>query len=102
RFAEVVDSVIQALNAASLALEPKKDITQSRVMIAATARATPCTAWAPPSGRTSPKVAVVAPHSTYPTAMNGRRRPTRSEAAPINSVAHVAVAADAATKTAIT
>ncbi len=99
RVCTVVDSVTHALKAASFAPEPKKLITQSRAMIAATARAT-ADAVVPP-GLTMPKLAVVIPHSTYPTAMNGRRVRALSDAAPTSMVASVAAMADAATVTAM-
>ena len=105
RSAGRVTSVTQAWYAASFAPAPRKDITQSRTTTATTATAT---AWpagaqvATASALTSPNPAVVSPQATYPRAMNGRRLPTRSDAAPTSSVASVAVTALAATSTAIT
>ena len=62
RFAGTVDSVTHALNAASLAPEPKNDMTQSSTTMATTARPTACAvAAAPSAGWTSPNAAVVRP-----------------------------------------
>lgn len=71
RFAGVVESVTQALNAASLAPEPKRLITQSRTTMVTTATPTARAASGAPSatpsgscGLTRPNAAVVAPQRT--------------------------------------
>ena len=89
-------SVIQALKAASLAVEPKKVITQSSTTIMTAAAAVAAAAgnsFAAFSTVTSPNAAVESPHSRYPPQMNSFRLPTRSDSAPIRSVVSVAAAA---------
>ena len=88
--------MIQALKAASLAVEPKKVITQSSTTIMTAAAAVAAAAgnsFAAFSTVTSPNAAVESPHSRYPTQMNSFRLPTRSDSAPIRSVVSVAAAA---------
>ncbi len=104
RLSTSVMSVTQALNAASLAPAPKKLITASTTTIATTAAATaPANGTRRPtfSGLTRPNAIVDRPHRTYPTAMNTRRRPTRSLHAPTTNAARVAAIALAATVAAI-
>ena len=101
RLVASVLSVSQALKAASLAVEPKKVITQSRTItsvmpMAEADAAMGKAAWIRSSrSRVKPKMEM--PHSMYPPQMKIRRRPILSERAPISTVVSVAATALAAT-----
>src|SRR5664280_2249936 len=104
RFVWVVVSVMYALNAASLAVEPKKVMTQS---MTTTVIAVMMTALAPGNHTAAfltlmnPKTAVEKPHRKYPVQMKTLRLPTLSESPPMSSVVRVAAMALAATMSAI-
>ena len=88
--------MIQALNAASLAVEPKNVMTQSRITIITAAAATADAvgkSFAAFSTVTRPKAAVDRPQRKYPPQMKSFRFPTRSDSAPMKSVVSVAAAA---------
>ena len=102
RLCSVVESVNQALNAASLAVEPKKVITQSINMTrlipidAAPAAAVPRKDMII-SFRIRANPRIESPHAIYPAHMRILRLPILSEKAPITMVVTAAVTALACT-----
>ena len=101
RLVESVESVSHALNAASFAVEPKKVITQSRMIVSEIHTAVRLAVIAA-AGFITPfdkntKLKIEIPHKMYPTQMNSLRLPILSDNAPISTVVSVAVTADAAT-----
>ena len=101
RLVSSVLSVSQALKQASLAVEPKKVMTQSMRMVRLTqtvVTATPAeTMGLMTSTRMRAKLRMEIPHSRYPTQMKILRLPTRSLRAPMRMVVRVATTAEAAT-----
>lgn len=101
RLVSSVLSVSQALKQASLAVEPKKVMTQSMRMVRLTqtaVTATPAeTMGLMTSTRMRAKLRMEIPHSRYPTQMKIFRLPTRSLRAPMRMVVRVATTAEAAT-----
>ena len=94
-------SVSHALKAASLADEPKKVMTQSRMMVSETPTAAAEAAIGKTaeiqSTRKRAKQNTEMPHRMYPVHINSLRLPTRSDRAPINTVVSVAATALVAT-----
>ncbi len=94
-------SVSHALKQASLAVEPKKVITQSMMMVRlmqTVLTATPAeTIGLITSVRMRAKLRMEIPHKRYPTQIKTLRLPTRSLSAPIKMVVRVATTAEAET-----
>ena len=96
-----VESVTQALKAASLAVEPKNVIRQSKMIVSETPRAAALVTMGnilpSTSVRISAKQNMEIPHRIYPAQIKILRLPTLSDKAPIKMVVTVAATALAET-----